>query len=56
MRIGNGGLVSGSQPGQGGPSRMVPGAHSPRATGVSGSGAFRVPNTIAPVWDPASGG
>jgi hypothetical protein len=56
MRIGSGGRRLRSQRACGGPSRAVPGAHSPRATGVSGSGAFRVPNTIAPVWDSASGG
>jgi len=56
MRIGSGGHSGLRKPGMAAQAVRCPARISPRATGVSGSGAFRVPNTIAPVWDPASGG
>ena len=52
MRVGNGGLVTGSQPGQGGPSRTVPGALTARHNWGLRVWGVRIPNTAHPVWDP----
>jgi len=52
MRIGNGGLIQGSQPRSGGPSRTVPGALTARHNWGLRVWGVRIPNTAHPVWDP----